>query len=142
MHAYVVAVLPADEVRSHLSRLQLGASGGCMRVVLMSLLMIPLVVGCGGDGDKSGDDTGSESDADTDANADANADGDCSGVETLSFIEDGVTRPTTTNYNTSCAYLLRCVFGVEGFGYQQCGEVMMLRLCLCFHLWRLCCSMR
>ena len=33
----------------------------------------------------------------------------------------------TTYYNTSWAYLLRRVFGVEGFGCPQCGEVMMLR---------------
>ena len=33
----------------------------------------------------------------------------------------------TTYYNTSWAYLLYRVFGVEGFGCPQCGEEMMLR---------------
>ena len=41
-----------------------------MRVALMALLVIPLVFGCGDDGDKSGDTTGSQADADADADAD------------------------------------------------------------------------
>jgi hypothetical protein len=53
----VVAVLPAHEVRSQFRQpgplLGVGssASEACMRVVLMSLLMIPLVVGCGEEDD-------------------------------------------------------------------------------------------
>jgi len=34
-----------------------------MRLALISLLMVPWTVGCGGDSDKSGDDTSSETDA-------------------------------------------------------------------------------
>ena len=47
-----------------------------MRVVLMSLLMIPTAIGCGDDGDKSGDEAGSQADADADADGDADADAD------------------------------------------------------------------
>ena len=48
-----------------------------MRLALMSLLMIPLAVGCGGgDGDKPGDDTSSEADTDTDTDTGGDTGGD------------------------------------------------------------------
>jgi alpha-tubulin suppressor-like RCC1 family protein len=40
-----------------------------MRVLYWLILMIPMVVGCGGKGPKEGDDTCDEADADTDADA-------------------------------------------------------------------------
>jgi hypothetical protein len=45
-----------------------------MRLALISLLMIPLAVGCGGDGEKR--DTGEEAHTDADADADADFDTD------------------------------------------------------------------
>jgi CubicO group peptidase (beta-lactamase class C family) len=42
-----------------------------MRLALISLLMMPLAVGCGGDSHKDGDETGSEADTDADSDADA-----------------------------------------------------------------------
>ena len=47
-----------------------------MRILSKSLLMIPLVVGCGGDEEKS--DAGEEADTDTDGGStDVNPDDDC-----------------------------------------------------------------
>jgi hypothetical protein len=149
-----------------------------MRLALMSLLMIPLVVGCGaGDNNKPGadgedgtagadgedgtagadgeDGTAGADGEDGTAGADGEdgtpgadgedstpgadgedgtpgADGDCSGVETLAFIDDGVTWPTEATAGTPTAFSAQlndtgmevslAFYGLETFTYTGGNE--------------------
>ena len=58
--------MPTPEPAWAVGWCRLGASGACIRVALMALLMIPLVVGRDGD-EEDKPDTGEEADADADA---------------------------------------------------------------------------
>ena len=85
-----------------------------MRLALMSLLMIALAVGCGGDSDKSRDDIGSEADAhvDTDADTDDGQQYDAGVLETAFEVTAGVPFEHTYEFQ---------VLG-EGF-YQRCDDI-------------------
>jgi polyhydroxybutyrate depolymerase len=77
-------MLPTTEVRAVLHQVVYsGSLGGSMQLALISLLMIPLVVGCGG-----GDAEKPTADADTDTDADADAD-DTGTESTLVEMDNG-----------------------------------------------------
>ena len=70
-----------------------------MRLALISLLMMPLVVGCGDSDEKPASDADTDADADADADAEADAEADADADETVKEPDKDVQVLTIENGN-------------------------------------------